>query len=191
MPGWPLSVLVTAGVLTTTTTTITSTVAMPAASAGPVYPSYSGQAPSLGLASVRPVRATAGGGCFQLASIQWRSVWRSGLVQMAGMPNSETTALGLLRMVLQVSPRASGQLPAMTSGASSMELEPSLRCLVCRSWSSAASCSTESSTGVDAGTFRVPVEPVATRRVVINAWMAAVCASDSRSPARLERVWLD
>jgi len=37
MPGRPLFVPVTAGVLTTTTTTITSTVGTPAASAGPVY----------------------------------------------------------------------------------------------------------------------------------------------------------
>jgi len=60
VPGWLLSAPVTAGVLTTMTTTITSTVVMPSAFAGPVYLPYSGQAPSSELASAHPVQAAAG-----------------------------------------------------------------------------------------------------------------------------------
>jgi len=60
MTGWPLSVPVMAGVLTTMTTTITSTVVTRAASAGPVYPPYSSQAPSLGPALACLMQAAAG-----------------------------------------------------------------------------------------------------------------------------------
>jgi len=61
---------------------------------------YSGLRPSLLLASARPMQAAAGVMALQLAQIKWRSLWRCEPVQTAGVPNSETTALGLFETVL-------------------------------------------------------------------------------------------
>jgi len=65
---------------------------------------------------------------FQLASIKQRSLRGRGPVQMASAPNSKTVDLGPFGVVLQAPVRLS-QPPAMASGPSSVELEPSVELL--------------------------------------------------------------
>jgi len=129
MPEWLLTALVTAVVLTTTTTTITSTMVTPAAYAGPVYSLYSGQAPSLGPASAHPMRTATGSWLFSARINPMEvcpEVWTGPNGRHAEFGDH---SLGLLRKVVQAPACASGQLPTVASGPSSMELKPSVELL--------------------------------------------------------------
>jgi len=104
------------GTQTTTTTTVTSNVATPAATVGPVYPSYTGYAPSTGLASAPPLRPAVAASQYLPTLIDTMEVSPEAWTGPAGhRAKFEDQDLEAVWVVIQVLASTSGQLPAMAS----------------------------------------------------------------------------